>query len=260
MLSVKRKKLISSLLHKKYRDKHGLFLLEGDKIIRDALEQNDKNLIKIEEVHATKDWISELPILPQTVRESIHESEAGDLKAVSSMTTSPGVIALASIPSYEFNTSLLRDQYTILLDSIRDPGNMGTILRTADWFGIQHIICSPDCVDAFNPKVVQASMGAILRVKVYYEALPAVVRSLKRMRIRIFGTSLHGSNLFDAYIKRPAAIIFGNESKGVSSELLEMADEEILIPGVVEDHAGSESLNVASSVAIIGAELHRREV
>ncbi len=258
MLSINRKKLISSLAHKKYREKHGLFILEGEKVVRDALVQNDDNFIKIEEVHATDDWIRGLPELPEQTGSIVHEALPEDLEALSSMVTSPGVIALAHIHETEFNTSLLKEEYTLVLDSIRDPGNLGTIIRTADWFGIQHIICSPDCVDVYNPKVVQASMGAILRTRVYYEALVDIISDLKRMRIRIFGSSLAGGNLFDAYIKKPAAIIFGNESKGVSREVLECVDEKILIPGAREDNTGSESLNVASSVAIICAELQRR--
>lgn len=258
MLSIKRKKLISSLTHKKYREKHGLFILEGDKVVRDALEQDEINLLKIEEVYATDEWIQSLPELPEQTSKIVHEASPEDLEAVSSMVTAPGVIALARISEPEFKTSLLKEEYTLVLDSIRDPGNLGTILRTADWFGFQHVICSPDCVDVYNPKVVQASMGAILRISVYHEVLADIISDFKRMRIRLFGTSLAGSNVFDAYIKKPAAIVFGNESKGVSPEILKMVDEQIMIPGTTETHAGSESLNVASSLAIICAELHRR--
>lgn len=227
-------------------------------MVRDALEQNEVNLLKIEEVYAIEDWIRSLPEMPEQTSKIIHEASPDDLEAISSMVTSPGVIALARISEPELNTSLLKEEYTLVLDSIRDPGNLGTIIRTADWFGVQHIICSPDCVDIYNPKVVQASMGAILRTRIYHEALKDIIPDLKRMRIRVFGTSLTGSNVFDAFIKKPAAIVFGNESKGVSSEILDMVDEQILIPGTTEAHAGSESLNVASSLAIICAELHRR--
>lgn len=260
MVSIKQKKLISSLAHKKYREKHGLFVLEGDKVVRNALEQNENNLVKIEEIHATGDWIRSLPELSERSHNIIHEASDDELKAVSSMLTSPGVIALARIPALEFQNTLLKDEITLVLDSIRDPGNLGTIIRTTDWFGFNNIICSPDCVDAYNPKVVQASMGAILRVNIYYESVPIIIENLKRMKVRLFGTSLDGSNFYDTYIKRPAAIVFGNESKGISQEFLKVVDEKILIPNSYGDHSGSESLNVGSSVAIMCAEIRRRGI
>jgi len=259
MISINQKKLISSLTQKKYREKHGLFLLEGDKLIRNALEQNQQNLVKIKQVWGNEAWISSLPDLPEFSSGIIQAASEEELRALSQMVSSPGVIATADIPSVEFNNSILKDEITLVLDSIRDPGNMGSIIRTADWFGFKNIICSEDCVDAFNPKVVQASMGAVLRVQLHYESLPRIIEEARKIKAHVFGTSMKGEEYLVANIKRPALLVFGNESKGISQEVLGMLDKEVLISGVAGDNAGSESLNVASSVAILCAELRRRE-
>jgi len=136
---------------------------------------------------------------------------------------------------------------------------MGTIIRTADWFAYKNIICSVDCVDAFNPKVVQASMGAVLRVNLYYGFLPKIIEEARKIKAQVFGTSMNGENYLDVHLKKPSLLVFGNESNGISPEVLSLLDKEVLIPGAQEGHMGSESLNVGSSVAIICSELRRRE-
>lgn len=260
MISINQKKLINSLTHKKHREKHGLFLLEGDKTVRNALEQNSKNLVRIKQVWASEEWRESIPENSEIQEEIINTATSAELKSVSSMITSPGVIAIAQLPSFEFSTTILQDEITLVLDSIRDPGNLGTIIRTADWFGFKNIICSSDCVDAYNTKVVQASMGAILRVKVYYQSLSELIISARKMKVKSFGTTMDGGSIYDACIKRPAMVIFGNESGGISSEIINMLDEKILIPGVAQDSQGTESLNVGSSLAIVCAEIRRRGV
>lgn len=259
MISINQKKLISSLKQKKYREKNSLFLLEGDKLIRNALEQNNKNLVKVKHVWGNEAWINSLPDLPEFSSDIILSANEDELESLSSMVSSPGVIAIAEIPRLEFSNTILKDELTLVLDSIRDPGNMGTIIRTADWFGFKHIICSEDCVDPFNPKVVQASMGAVLRVHLYYESLPKIIEEARKIKTHIIGTSMNGENYLDVFVKKPALLIFGNEANGISPEVTDMLDKEIFIPGNQEGHAGSESLNVGSSVAILCAEIRRRE-
>lgn len=236
-----------------------MFLLEGDKLIRNALEQNQHNLVKIKQVWGNETWINSLPGLPEFSRDIIQSASDEELKSLSQMVISPGVIAIAEIPSPEFSYSILKDELTLVLDAVRDPGNMGTIIRTADWFGFRNIICSEDCVDAFNPKVVQASMGAVLRVQIFYEPLVKVIEAARRIKAQIFGTGINGENYLDVYVKKPALLIFGNESNGIAPEIMGVLDKEILIPGNHTEQAGSESLNVGSSLAIICAELRRRE-
>ncbi len=258
MISINQKKLLNSLSHKKYRVKHSLFLLEGDKLIRDALEQNTKNLVKIKQIWATEEWKNSLPDSLEFQNEIIEIVNAEDLKSFSSMTSPPGLIAIAQLPEFEFSTSILKEEVTIVLDSIRDPGNLGTIIRTADWFGFKNIICSKDCVDAYNTKVVQASMGAVLRVSVYYQSLPELIMNARKLKVRSFGATMDGVSIYDSYIKRPAMVIFGNESTGISSEIKDLLDEKIHIPGNSPHGDGSESLNVGSSAAIVCAEIRRR--
>jgi len=237
-----------------------MFLLEGDKLIRNALEQNHVNPVKINHVWASEEWISSLPDLPEFSSGLITSATAEELVSVSLLVTSPGVIATAEIPTNEFSHSILKDEFTLVLDSIRDPGNMGTIIRTADWFGFKNIICSEDCVDVFNPKVVQASMGAVLRIQPSYQSLPNIITEAKRMKIQIFGTTMHGEDYIDTFIKRPAMLVFGNESSGISPEVIKLLDKEILIGNIPNHNMGSESLNVGSSLAIICAELRRRGI
>jgi RNA methyltransferase, TrmH family len=258
MISINQKKLITSLSQKKYRLKHGLFLLEGDKLIRNALEQNQQNLVKIKQVWGNEAWINSLPDLPEFPCNIIQAASDEELNSLSLLVSAPGVLAIAEIPSVEFSNVILKDELTLVLDSIRDPGNMGNIIRTADWFGFKNIICSEDCVDAFNPKVVQASMGAVLRVQLYYESLPKIIKEAHLIKAHVFGTTMNGEDYLDAYIKPPALLVFGNESNGISPEVLRMLDKEIFIPGSSSEHSGSESLNVGSSLAIVCAEIRRR--
>jgi TrmH family RNA methyltransferase len=259
MISERKKKLLASLQHKKYRAKHGMFLLEGEKIILDALAHSSTNTIKLSEVYATPEWIDahRSIFIDRAIQPTVlHHA---DLKRITTLVTPQEVIATAPLPGKSFNEEVLADGSIIALDRVRDPGNLGTIIRTADWFGFRSIVCSPDTVDAFNTKVVQASMGAVLRTNVYYEKLEAVIERAKKHGIECMGTTMEGEDLYAVPIPTPVVIIAGNESAGISEGIKDLLDREITIPSTAGNVPGSESLNVAMAVSIVCSEIRRRE-
>jgi len=265
MLSERKRKLITALQQKKYRLKHRLFVLEGEKIILDALAQSASNEIRLSEIFCTEGWLRRHRIDPAAAGCSIHQISEQDVARLSSLVTPQEVIGLASLPEYVFDPNLPADQLVLALDGIRDPGNLGTIIRTADWFGIRHIFCSSDTVDAYNTKVVQSTMGAILRVRVYLGNLEALLDGFGDKAFRVFGLTLGGENIFSSVIAAPGVrtagiLIAGNESRGIRPSILKRINTQITIPRDSSSSSGSESLNVASAVAIACAEIKRQEI
>jgi len=170
---------------------------------------------------------------------------------LSFLSTPTDVLALIQIPAWpELNTGLLRKKFTLVLDGVQDPGNMGTIIRTADWFGIENIICSEDSVDVYNPKVVQATMGSLARVNVYYMQLPKIIPQLK---LPVFGTLLNGQNIYDTDFGTEGLLVMGNEGNGISTDIQKLIDKPVTIPKLGK----AESLNVAIATAIFCAELSK---
>lgn len=258
MLSERKKKLLTSLQYKKFRLKHGMFLLEGEKMITDAIQHSATNTIRLTEIFATENWIGRSIGLTANAGVPIETVSRGDIRKITSLVTPQEVIATANLPGKRFNEEMLTGDVVLVLDRVRDPGNLGTIIRSADWFGFQTIICSKDTVDAFNMKAVQASMGAILRVHVIYEELDEVFELARKHGIPIVGTTLGGENLYSAELSAPMLLVAGNESAGISPGILSLLDREITIPPDDPEGGASESLNVAMAVSIVCAEIRRR--
>ena len=234
-------KFINNLKHKKFRDLNNCFVVEGIKSINDFIDSNYK-LIKLYSVNCShfNDLNNQIQI------------DYKLLKKISCLTNPDDNFALFQKKEIEpINVNGL----IIALESIRDPGNLGTIIRTCDWFGVNEIICSLDSVDCYNPKVIQASMGSLSRVSIKYLNLKGFLKSSKHLRI---GTTLNGSSIYDLNLNK-AVLVFGNESNGISDELIELIDSKVTIPRFQKNNL-PESLNLASSVAIILGEIKRKEL
>jgi TrmH family RNA methyltransferase len=236
MLSKKEIKDIQSLSHKKFRDELNLFIAEGPKIVGELIELIPQ---KIERIYALKEWIESNSFLPEGV--NVVEVDAIGLQRLSQLQTSNQVIAvIKKLTSNKPNAT----SFTLYLDTIQDPGNFGTIVRTADWFGIKNIVCTPGCADVYNPKVVQSTMASIARVNVYYDENG---EWLKEQTVPVLAATLHGNPLHDRSKMKEGILIIGNESKGVRKEILQYATDQITIPKRGE----AESLNAAVAAGII---------
>lgn len=240
-------KKVKSLSQKKFRDELGLFIVEGDKMVDEARHSD----MKVEHVYRTED---------------IGFDAMARISALSSPSPSLAVVRKPS-DIYLEDLSKIEDMLSegglyLALDSIRDPGNLGTILRVADWFGIDAVFATRDTVDVFNPKVVQATMGAIFRVKMYYVDLPALTEMMLECRGHVFGTFLDGENMYmknlDNGTDSPSMIVIGNESTGISDRMAQLVTDRLYIPPYPADQPGSESLNAAVATAVTVAEFRRR--
>lgn len=243
MLSNNDIKLICSLEHKKYRHQHKLFVAEGEKILKDVIN----NGCSIKRIFLTKEGYSQLEndiLLNNINAEIITEKE---LNKISFLTTPSTGLAILNMLDFECMQPKDFD-IALMLDAIRDPGNLGTIIRIADWFGIKNIICSNDTVDFTSPKVIQATMGSFLKVSINYCNLEDYLENINKTTT-IYASSLDGIQLNEINPKKPAIIIIGNESKGVSENLMKFANEKIKIPGRINSNA--ESLNAAIAASII---------
>ena len=176
---------------------------------------------------------------------------------VSQLTTPADVLAIYRIPQYRLDVESLKRELVLALDTVQDPGNLGTIVRLADWFGIRHIVCSPETADLYNPKVVQATMGALARVKVYYTSLPQFLAAMGRSRV--YGTFLDGSDIYRTPLSETGVIVMGNEGNGISAGLEPYIGNRLHIPSYPVGQPTSESLNVAVAAAITCAEFRRRQ-
>ncbi len=254
MLSKNKIKLIKSLEIKKNRDNAGLFVAEGDKMVLEMISSN----LRVNYIAATEDWFGQndhLKIKKYTEKEIVDKSEL--IKA--SLLKSPqNALCVVEIPHFQFYLPELYNKLSIILDKVQDPGNLGTIIRIADWFGIEHIICSNDTADLYNPKVVQSTMGAIARVKVHYNDLNEVLGKIKHKGMFVFGTDLRGENIYTCQLPSRGFILLGNESKGIKPELQTYFTKKLFIPYFPEHLKRSESLNVAIAAAIVCSEFRRR--
>lgn len=251
MLSKSKIKTIASLKMGKYRKQLGLFIAEGSTNVLDFIAGG----LKIEELFATEGWLEKNEkSLKEEICYSVTESE---LKKITNLKTPSEVIGIFQIPDDSLPDLNNYDDLAIMLDDIRDPGNLGTIIRTADWFGIRQVFCSEKTVDVYNPKVVQASMGSLGRVKVNYCNLEEVIHS-KPENVKVFGAVLNGTNIDLIAKPHRGIIMIGNESRGISKELLKLVDKKITIPNIpVYDGLSAESLNASIAAAIICYEFRR---
>ena len=258
MISSSKSKLIRSLQQKKFRDQHRLFLVEGEKMVGELTNGDSENRFQIQELFATPEWIESHNTLLHQGGPELTEASQAEIKKVSKLVTPQAVIALVSIPAMHFSAEALLNTPVLAFESIRDPGNLGTIIRTADWFGIRHIVCTPDSTDLYNSKVVQSTMGAITRVQVHYQEMEALLESEEIQAKTVFGTFMEGENIYETSLEPDPLILFGNESHGLSESLTRHIRHRITIPSFSPLGSGSESLNVASSVAVVCSELRRR--
>lgn len=247
MLSKAKIKWIHSLEMKKFRNEYGLFLAEGHKLVGDLLP-----LLSCRFLAATPKWLAQHPA---TKADEICEVSDEELRRASIQQHPQEVLAVFEIPQHQLSINELNKSLSLALDGVQDPGNLGTIIRIADWFGIENVICSKDTVDAYNPKTIQASMGAIGRVKVHYCLLPEL---FKQVQVPLFGTFLEGENIYRKTLPAQGIIVMGNEGKGVSKEVAALVDEKLFIPNFPLERQGSESLNVSTATAIVCSEFRRR--
>ncbi|HTE26684.1 TrmH family RNA methyltransferase [Flavitalea sp.] len=242
MLIKSQVKYIQSLSQKKFRDDEGLFVAEGPKIINDLLAGNQ---VLMHSLFATEEWLSaNRSVLPASASSVTHTISHQELERISFLTTPNEVLAIFRKPLFEFPSNSV-DSLILLLDNIQDPGNLGTIIRCADWFGIRHVICSPGSADQFSPKVVQSTMASIARVGVHHAALASFLEA--RPGTPVYAAALEGKSLDQYKSVDRGILVIGNESKGISSEVMAFATECITIPR----RGKAESLNAAVATGII---------
>ncbi len=250
MISKNDIKSIKALAVKKLRQKKGLFVAEGHKLVDELLEVFDCTLIV-----ATEKWSNRNKKISSATRTEIVSETV--LKQTSLMQNPQDVLAVFKIPEYNASINIASKELVLALDNIQDPGNLGTIVRIADWFGIKNVFCSIGTADIYNPKAVQATMGAIARVKLHYTDLTKELASLKG-NIPIYGTLLNGIDIYKSELTENGIIIMGNEGNGISKEVCSLVTDPLYIPCYPADAPTSESLNVAVATAITCAEFRRR--
>lgn len=294
-LSISKKKLIRSLARKKVRRETGMFLVEGDKIVREILRPVSGSIgFRVEMLAATGEWIERNREAIPAGTETLLAGDA-ELRQLSILREPNRVIAVVRQASYREDPQKLRESLSLGLENIQDPGNLGTILRIADWFGIRDIICSDDCVELYNPKVIQSTMGSFLRVRVHTLDLPGLIGRIRQCAspgtsgtagknpsgdagrssgdtgrssgdagpssgmpgYPVFGTSGKGESLYESRLPEAGLILLGNESQGLSASLLEISDRILSIP-FQDTSLRPDSLNVAAAAAILCAEFRRQ--
>jgi TrmH family RNA methyltransferase len=254
MISKNRARFIISLQKKKVRDEEGLFIIEGDKLVREFLSAK----VPVKTLIAKKEFIGSLSPLMKDSIEETEDASYEELKQISTLKTPHNALAVVHIPKRIMIPENLFKNLCVALDVVQDPGNLGTIIRAAAWFGIGNIVCSNDCVDVYNPKVIQATMGAILHVNVYYSDLKELAALAYESEIPVYGTLLEGESIYTAETARKGLIILGNESKGISDELIPYVTHKIMIPGAGRAKPGIDSLNVGMAASVVFSEFHRK--
>ncbi len=252
MLSKNKIKFINSLAYKKYRDETGCFVAEGTKIIADLAANLACELLLY--TSAKAEFAQQI-----NAKKKILLDEA-TLKKAATQKSPEGALAVFRKPQTSPTHELqLSNQLSIALDDIQDPGNLGTIIRIADWFGINHIFCSLSCADAYGPKVVQASMGALARVNIHYLDLPIFLSALHTQNpdSPIYGTFMDGKNIYQEKLTNHGMIVMGNEGSGISPAIAKLIDKKLSIPNYPSGSSTSESLNVAIATGIVCSEFRR---
>ncbi len=253
MLSKSKITFIISLQKKKAREEERLYVIEGDKLVREFLDAG----VKVRMLISKPEFLNSLPfVLKQGIAEVIPASYE-ELKKISTLKTPHNALAVIGMPESEPDLSSLKNGLSIALDTVQDPGNLGTIIRAAAWFGIKNIYCSPDCVDVYNPKVVQATMGAILHVNVFYTDLRTFLETSSKNKIRVFGALMDGESIYSYKLDNKGIILLGNESKGISEELFPYVTDRIMIPKFSDAKSGIDSLNVSMAASVIFSEFTR---
>ncbi|MBD1428026.1 TrmH family RNA methyltransferase [Sphingobacterium litopenaei] len=248
MLSKAQISLITSLQNKKFRLQHQIFVVEGIKSVLEFVNSS----YKVQKIYATPQAQTKLEKIPHNIK--LEEVTEGEFQKISSLKNPQGALALVELPqNNKLDIAQLRGKHHIVLDDVQDPGNLGTIIRTAEWFGIKNIICSIGTVDAFNPKVVQATMGSLSRVQIYYVDLE---KFIEETTLPTFGALLKGQSIYETAFGSEGLIIMGNEGNGIRPSLIPKIDKTVTIPRIGE----AESLNVAVATTIFCSELSRQKL
>lgn len=238
---------VRSLADKRTRDAEHLFVAEGFKLV-DEIRHSE---LRIRNIYTTRDDISGRDVV---------RIEKREMERISQLNTASDILAVVEQPRYKLALDSLKGELTLALDGVQNPGNMGTIIRLADWFGVKRVICSRECADLYNPKVVQATMGALLRVKVHYvDNLSALLNEARTSGLAIYGTLLDGNNIYHEKLSPEGIIVMGNEGRGLSEECRNALSHKLFIPPYPADAPTSESLNVAMATGIILAEFRRAQ-
>jgi len=254
MLSKARISYIISLQKRKQRDEYGLYVVEGDKLVKEYIAAG----MPVDAIYAKSEWLASMQNeIPDNIKEIVPVSYE-ELKRISSLTTPHNAMALVRTENAEPPFESLISGYSIALESVQDPGNLGTIIRSAAWFGIPYIICTPDSVDCFNPKVVQSTMGGLMKVRVIYLDLSVFLGKVREENVSVFGTYQDGLSIYDHHPPEKGIILFGNESKGISKHLDEYISIGLSIPRGRQSGNNIDSLNVAMSVSIMLSEFSRK--
>ena len=256
MISKNKAKFIISLQKKKIRDEEKLYVIEGDKLVREFVAAR----VPIKAVIANPEFIRSLPA---DINNFIDETESityEELKQISTLKTPHNALAIIPMPEHTMNTSEILKELCVGLDCVQDPGNLGTIIRASGWFGIKNIICSENSVDVYNPKVIQASMGALLHVNVFYTDLEKLCTQARENNVPVFGSVLKGDSIYSHKLDNKGVILLGNESKGISEKLISLITDFIMIPRFGAAENGIDSLNVGMAASVIFSEFRRRVV
>jgi len=246
-------KQLKSLALKKYRQKEKLFLVEGNKNVLEVLRSN----YEVTQLFATKAFLSENHILP-TQAKQIAEVTEEEIKKASQLKNPQHSLAVCTLPTDEFLPEKT-DDLSVYLDDIQDPGNLGTLIRICDWFGISQLFCSPDTADLYNPKVIQASMGSFCRVNVSYIPFETAFTIARNSGATVCGAFLKGKNIYTEELPLKVLLVIGNEGKGISESVEKSIEYKITIPGFSRKNEGAESLNAAVATGIICAEFKRQQ-
>ena len=252
MISIQTIKNVKSLQQKKFRETEGLFIAETPKIVEEVLSSNT---YLVEAVYGLKLWIEDN--WKRFARHTLIEISEKELDRISGLQTPNQVLAVLKKKEILTDFELVFSDTCLILDDIRDPGNLGTILRIADWFGIKHVICSNECVEYTNPKCIQASMGSFLRVGVHYGDLSEIL-SQKPENMPVYGTFMEGENVYKTDLQQKSCIVIGNETHGISKDLESLITAKIHIPSFSNEKKHAESLNASIATAIFCSELKRR--
>lgn len=251
MLTKAQKRAVVALQDKRNRDRSGLYIVEGDKLVREAVELG----CPIESIYAEQAWIA---VAPPGAAERCVQVTADELRQLSALRTPNGALAVVRRPVIDPMWPAPDADLVLVLEGIQDPGNLGSLLRVAAWFGIADIVASPECADAFAPKVVQGSMGALFHTRVHVRLVAPFVAEATARGLPVYAAALGGEPLYAADLESRGLILFGNESSGLSDELLRLASRRLTIPACRGRGPGKDSLNVAAAAAVVCSEFRRR--
>ena len=255
MLTQNQIKHIRSLQQKKFRSEHKQFIAEGPKLVEELIGGK----FSFDCIYAKKEWLADHADRLQAKEIPFIEINSKELERISGLTAPNAVLAVINTPEESFLENIFGKELILVLDGIKDPGNMGTIIRTADWFGINNIFCSENTVDVYNPKVVQASMGSISRVNVYYTEIEKLLKDIYD-KVSIYGAYTDGENIYEIQPKQNGVIVIGNESFGISENLKQYIHHKVSVPLFRRtDERSPESLNASVASAIMCYEFRKKQ-